>query len=446
MNIITKVESNTIATEVGLEIGDNIISINGKEIIDIFDYRYLIKDEYIEIIIKKQTGDEWVLEIEKDEDEDLGVEFKYPLMDCEKSCRNKCIFCFIDQNPKGMRQTIYFKDDDSRLSFLDGNFVTLTNMSDKELDRIIFYKLSPINISVHTTDPDLRVFMLKNPRASLIMEQLKKITNAGLITSYQIVLCKGINDGFQLDKTIKDLAQFLPNGKNITIVPLGLSKHRDNLPQLAPFNSDDAKIIIEQVHNWQQKFKISHGTNFAFLADEFYILANQPLPKNEEYEGYPQIENGIGMVRNFTEEFYKQLKTLLTKKPSLNEISIVTGAIAYKFLKEINTTIEQNFGIKIHTYPIFNKFYGESITVTGLLTGGDIISQLKDKPLGKLLILPKSLLRNNDDILLDDTKVIDIQNALGVTVSPCGVHGGEYLNKALGINSSFLKNKKTYGG
>lgn len=447
MNIITKVEEGSIAMEVGLTEGDVLVSINGREVNDIFDYRYLIRDENLEIVINKLGGEEWTIEIQKDEDEDLGLEYEYPLMSHEKSCKNKCIFCFIDQNPKGMRDTIYFKDDDSRLSFLEGNFVTLTNMKDSELDRVIFYRLSPINISVHTTDSDLRVYMLKNPRASLIMQQIQKITSAGIITNFQIVLCKGINDGKHLDKTIQDLSTFLPFGQHLSIVPLGMSAHRQSLPKLTAWDKNGANEVILQVEAWQKKFKKSHGTNFVFLADEFYILAGKRVPENNEYEEYNQISNGIGMVRNFIEEFKEEQKEMKFKGDikKLGEVSVATGVIAYSYIKEITTEIEEDFGIKIHTYPITNDFYGGGVTVAGLLTGGDIIGQLKNKRLGNKLLLPKSLLKNNEELLLDNVTINDIQKALGVSVEACGIHGGEFLNRVLGIKGIEVPNAKTYG-
>ena len=430
MSVITDIEKNSIAQEMGITKGDILVSINGKEVIDIFDYRYLIKQENLEVLIKKNTGEEWILEIEKEEDEDLGLVFENPLIECEKSCRNKCIFCFIDQNPKGMRPGIYFKDDDSRLSFLEGNFVTLTNMSDRELERVIFYRLSPINISVHTTDPKLREFMLKNPRSGLIMEQIRKITKAGLITNFQVVLCKGINDNSNLDKTINDLSGFFPFGQSMAIVPLGLTKHRDNLPVLEPLTCKDAKDIIKQVELWQKKLKQKIGTNFVFLADEFYILAEVPIPQNEYYEDYPQIQNGVGLLRSFMQEFEKEFESI-PKSSHTKEISVVTGEIAYSFIKGLADKISERFGLLIHVYGIQNNFYGRSVTVSGLITGGDIIDQLTDKPLGERLLLPKCLLKSNETLLLDNISVEDIKAKLNIDVIPTEIHGGEFIRACL---------------
>ena len=441
MNIITKVEEDSIALEMGVCEKDVLISVNDQKINDIFDYRYLIKNEELEVLIEKPNGEKWVLEIEKDEDEDLGLHFENPLMAHEKTCKNKCIFCFIDQNPKGMRKSIYFKDDDSRLSFLDGNFVTLTNMKDEELDRIIFYHLSPINISVHSTDPALRTMMLKNPRSALIMDQIERITSARIETNFQIVLCKGINDKSHLDKSIEDLARFFPFGKSLTIVPLGMSKHREGLPQLERFSSEDAKEVIEQVSVWQKKFKKELGSSFAFLADEFYLLAGVSLPDYDHYEGYSQIENGIGMIRSFEEEFYDEIKNNQDFKS--REISIVTGTCAYDFIKGLCTEIEKRYPVKINVHRIVNDFYGSTITVSGLLTGRDIIRNLKSKDLGDAVYIPMSSLRNHEDIFLDDITVSDIEKELNIDIVPLEIHGGKFLKNILGQKIENNK-RKTY--
>ena len=441
MNIITKVERESIAMEMGVCEKDVLISINNQKINDIFDYRYLIKNEELEVLIKKQDGEEWILEIEKDEDEDLGLQFENPLMAHEKTCKNKCIFCFIDQNPKGMRKSIYFKDDDSRLSFLDGNFVTLTNMKDEELDRIIFYHLSPINISVHSTDPTLRTMMLKNPRSALIMEQIEKITKAKIETNFQIVLCKGINDKQHLDKSIEDLSRFFPYGKSLTIVPLGMSKHREGLPALERFSPEDAKEVIEQVSIWQNKFKKELGSSFAFLADEFYLLAGVDLPNYEHYEGYSQIENGIGMIRSFEEEFYEEIKNI--QQFEKREVSIVTGTCAYDFIKGLCDEIESKYPIKINVHRIVNDFYGSTITVSGLLTGRDIIENLRTKNLGDIVYIPISSLRNHEDIFLDDVTIEDVETELNINVVPLEIHGGKFLKNILGQRVENNK-RKTY--
>ena len=430
---IINIEKNSIAQEMGIEKGDSLISINDKNIIDIFDYRYLTKTEYMIVLIeKKTTAQQWELEIEKDEDEDLGIIFENPLIECEKNCKNKCIFCFIDQNPTGMRQTIYFKDDDMRLSFLDGNFVTLTNISDSEFERIIFYRLSPINISVHTTDPALRVFMLKNPRAAFVVEQIKKLTNQGIITNFQIVLCRGVNDCEHLDKSIEDLAQFFAFSYGVCVVPAGLTNHRQNLYQIQPATTEWAISVIEQITAWQKKFIKDIGTNFVFLADEFYVLANRPIPPAVHYESYAHIQNGVGMLRSFIEEFEQEFKTQ-NKKPKTKEISVVTGQIAFFYIKKMAQKIEKKFDITVHVYPVYNNFFGESVTVAGLLTGGDIVAQLQNKKLGNRLLLPSCMLKNNENLLLDNMSIEDMQATLGITIIPTNVAGDEFLRKAIGV-------------
>lgn len=432
MNIIKNIEKNSIAEEMGIEKEDFLISINNNPIIDIFDYTFHIKNEYIEVLIRKSNNTELLLEIDKKEDEDLGLEFEHPLLNREKTCKNKCIFCFIDQNPPNMRKTIYFKDDDSRLSFLNGNFVTLTNMNDSDLDRIIYYKLSPINISVHSTDPDIREFILKNPKSRDIQRQIQKLAKGGIELNFQIVLCKGINDGQHLDKTIETLSKFIPKARSLAIVPAGLTKHRNNLPILEKFTKDDIKEIIDQVNNWQYKLKNVYDTRFVFLADEFYLLANQSLPPEEEYENYPQIENGVGMLRSFSEEF-NSANFLPGNAAKTKEISVITGKGAYGFMRNISKIIEKKYGVKIFLYPITNNFYGESVTVSGLLTGKDIMEQLISKPLGEKLLLPANTLKSQEDILLDNTTLSQIEKNLKVKIVPVNINGEDFLYESLGI-------------
>lgn len=442
MNVITQIEPGSIAEELGLEVKDTLVSIDGEPIVDIFDYRFKIKNDTLDLLVKKSNGEEWLLEIEKDEYEDLGLDFVNPLMDKERSCTNKCVFCFIDQNPKGMRETIYFKDDDSRLSFLDGNFVTLTNMTDADLERTISYRLSPINISVHATDPDLRVFMLKNPRSALIMEQIKKIIDADLYTNFQIVLCKDINDGPHLDRSISDLSAFLPYGQGLSIVPLGLTKFRSGLHPVTPYNAEECANIIDQVEGWQQKIKAQYGTNFAFLSDEFYIKSGRPLPNADYYEEYKHIDNGIGMMRSFIDEFDDEL-AVNTTPAKLKELSVITATLAYPFIKNMCEQVEQKHNVTIHVYPITNNFYGDTITVSGLLTGIDIINQLRDKPLGERLLLPSTTLKNNDTLLLDNISTDEIERALNIPLAVTNIDGGDFLKTLLGDTLEVTR-QKTY--
>lgn len=432
-HIIKEVEKGSIAEEMGLAPGDELLSINDTEIIDIFDYQYLIKDEFLNIIIRKPDGEEWELEIEKDYDDDLGIVFEEGLMDSYRSCRNKCIFCFIDQMPPGMRETLYFKDDDARLSFLQGNYITLTNLSDEEVDRIIFYKLSPINISVHTTNEELRCKMLNNRFAGSSLSKMKRLKDAGITMNGQIVLCKGWNDKEELEKTIHDLSAYIPQMQSVSVVPVGITKFRENLTPLEKFTKEDAIEVIETIHRWQQIFLKHYNTRFVYAADEWYISAGLPIPKEEDYEGYPQIENGVGMLRSFTEEFYSCLKNI--KGDNRNkEISVATGVLASPYIARMAGDLADKFpGIKIHIYTIENEFFGRDITVAGLLTGGDIIGQLKGKKLGKALLLPDVILRHGENILLDDITTEDIERALQTNICIVQSDGKSFIDAILNV-------------
>ncbi|TCT16988.1 putative radical SAM enzyme (TIGR03279 family) [Natranaerovirga pectinivora] len=430
-HIIKSVEKDSIAEEVGIEVGDILISINGEAIKDALDYHYYLTEEYLEILIRKQDGSEWILEIEKDEDEALGIEFQSSLMDEYKSCTNKCVFCFIDQLPEGMRETLYFKDDDSRLSFLQGNYITLTNMKDKDIERIIRYRLSPINLSVHATNPELRKRMLNNRFADNLMGYIEKFYEAGIIMNGQIVLCKGLNDGDELDRSISELSKFIPYMQSVSVVPVGLSKHREGLYELEPFTKEDAKKTLAIIHHWQEKLYKEHSTHFIHAGDEFYILAEEPMPEEENYDGYLQLENGVGMVRLFLDEFDAYYDTL-EKSEKSKEVSIVTGLLAYDILNEMINKLALKFpNIKINLYPIINKFFGERITVSGLLTGQDIINQISGKSLGDYLLLPNNLLRSGEEVLLDNVTVTDIENALQVKVAVVKSIGKDFIDKII---------------
>ena len=320
-HVIDKVEPGSIAEELEIEAGDILLSINGKEIEDVFDYHYLIHDEYLDVSILKSSGEEWELEIEKDYDEDLGIVFENGLMDNYKTCHNKCIFCFIDQMPEGMRDTLYFKDDDTRLSFLQGNYVTLTNMKDKDFERIIEYKLAPINISVQTTNPKLRCEMLHNRFAGEALKKLDRLYEAKLPMNGQIVLCKGVNDGAELERSIRDLTKYLPYMQSVSIVPVGLSKHRKGLHPLEPFTKEDAKEVLAMIHKWQEVCMESHGTHFVHASDEWYLLAEEELPDEDNYDGYIQLENGVGMIRLLLNEFAEALLKLKERMEGEGKVS-----------------------------------------------------------------------------------------------------------------------------
>lgn len=417
----------SIGDELELEPGDRVLAVNDQRIEDVFDYHYLINDEYIELTVLKRDGEEWVFEIEKDAEEDLGIEFESSLMDDYHSCTNKCIFCFIDQLPKGMRSTMYFKDDDSRLSFLQGNYITLTNMKDKDLDRIIKYKLSPINISVHTTDPELRCMMLHNRFAGKIMEQIQKLYGAGVLMNGQIVLCKNINDGDELRKTINDLGKFLPYMESLSVVPVGLSDHREGLYPLEPFTPEDAREVIGIIHGYQKIFMEEYGTHFVHASDEWYILADVPLPEEVNYDGYVQLENGVGMLRLQEREFHAALDEDVFE--SVSEVAeerehqkrkhctIATGKLAGPFLRKLVDDLHVHYpNIQVDVVEVTNYFFGPRITVSGLLTGQDIIRALKGRNLGEELLLPINVLRSGEDVLLDDVHVKEIEKTLQVPV------------------------------
>lgn len=433
-HIVKSVENESIAKELEIEAGDVILAINNQEIEDIFDYQYLINDEYIELLVRKPDGEEWLLEIEKDYDDDLGIEFENSLMDDYKSCHNKCIFCFIDQNPKGMRDTIYFKDDDSRLSFLQGNYITLTNMKEKDVERIIHYHLAPINISVHATNPKLRCKMLNNRFAGTILDRIRKFYEADIPMNGQIVLCKGVNDGDELRRTISDLLEFAPVMESVSVVPVGLSDYREGLFPLEAFDSEDAGQVIDMIEEYQKLAMEKCGMHFVHASDEWYINAGRDFPEAERYDGYIQLENGVGMMRLMLEEFADAYDEL-TGDDRAYEVSLITGVLAYDSFVEMAHRINIKFpNIKIHVYKIINDFFGHKITVTGLLTGGDIINQLKDKPLGNRVMLPQNVLKADEDIFLDDVTLDELKRALQVEVYIVKSNGADFVQGIIGGN------------
>ena len=415
-HIVKGIVPDSIADELGIEPGDRLLSINGHEIEDIFDYQFYSEDEEILLLIEKPDGEQWELEIGKDADEEIGMEFGEGLMDEYRSCRNKCIFCFIDQMPEGMRDTLYFKDDDSRLSFLQGNYVTLTNMSDHDIDRIIRYRLEPINISFQTTNPELRCKMLHNRFAGDALKKVDRLYQGGIEMNGQIVLCKGINDGQELERSIRDLTAYLPLLRSVSVVPVGLTKFREGLYPLEPFTKEEAKRVLETIHCWQEKIYAEYGVHFIHAGDEWYLLAEEEIPEEERYDGYLQLENGVGMLRLLSDEFKAAYENAAgdNKKRSL---SIATGRLAYPYLKQMAEKIEEKFpSTQIRVYPVRNDFFGERITVSGLITAQDIIAQLKGRELGERLLLPCNMLKADEDIFLDDYTVSQVADALQVPV------------------------------
>ena len=437
-HLIKKILPGSIAEEFELAPGDRLISINGHEIEDIFDYQFYAEDTYIEILIEKPDGEQWILEVDKEEDEDLGIEFDNGLMDEYRSCHNKCIFCFIDQMPKGMRDTLYFKDDDSRLSFLQGNYVTLTNMSDHDLDRIIQYHLSPINISFQTMNPELRCKMLNNRFAGEALKKVDRLNEAGIEMNGQIVLCKGVNDGEELAFSIREMMRYIPNLQSVSVVPVGLSKYRDGLFPLEPFTREDAREVLSTIHHYQNESYQKYGNHFIHASDEWYILAGEELPQEENYDGYLQLENGVGMMRLLLNEFEEAVKELQEKISagtldfSSREISMATARLAYPFIRDMAARMmEMVPGLMIHVYEIRNDFFGEMITVSGLLTGQDLIAQLTGKELGEALYLPQNVLRSGEDVFLDDVTVTEMEKALQVKVDIIKSSGRDFVNAVL---------------
>ena len=411
-HIIKSIEPGSIAEELGIEKGDILLSINDQEVEDVFDYHFYVNDEQLVLTIEKPDGEEWELEIEKDYEEDLGIEFEQGLMDEYRSCRNKCIFCFIDQMPKGMRDTLYFKDDDSRLSFLQGNYVTLTNMSDHDIDRIIRYHLEPINISFHTTNPELRCQMLHNRFAGEALRKVDRLYEAGIEMNGQIVLCRGINDGEELERSIRDLAGYLPYLQSVSVVPVGLTRYRDGLYPLEPFTPEDARKVLEVVRRWQDELYEKWGTHFIHAGDEWYLLAGEDMPPQERYDGYLQLENGVGMMRLLEDEFREAFEKLPGDEMP-REVSVATGKLAYPLICSMAEKLKSRYpGTVIHTYQIENRFFGERITVAGLVTGQDLKEQLSGKRLGKALLLPCNMFRSQEEVFLDDMTLDELKDAL----------------------------------
>ena len=425
-HIIKMVQPGSIAEELEIEPGDELISINDQKIEDVFDYHYLVNDDCLTVLIRKTNGEEWELEIEKDYEEDLGIEFDNGLMDEYRSCRNNCIFCFIDQMPPGMRETLYFKDDDSRLSFLQGNYVTLTNMSDHDIDRIIKYHLGPINISFQTTNPQLRCKMLHNRFAGDIFPKVQRLYEAGIEMNGQIVLCKGVNDGEELERSIRDLSRYLPHLRSVSIVPVGLSKYRDGLYPLEPFTKEDAQNVLECVHRWQKMLYAEYGLHFIHCSDEWYILAEQSMPPEEQYDGYLQLENGVGMLRLLDTEIQETVQGL-EGNDTFRHFSVATGKLAAPY---IDGTV----------YAIRNDFFGPMITVSGLITGQDLIAQLKDQDLGERLLIPCNMLRAGENVFLDDITVEEAEEALQIKITVVNEDGASFVHAV--VDDTILENHK----
>lgn len=459
-HVIDRILPGSIAEECGFEKGDKLISVNGTPIEDTFDYQYLISDEFLVLEVESVQGEVVEIEIEKDAEEDLGLVFENSFMDNYRSCKNKCIFCFIDQMPPGMRETLYFKDDDTRLSFLQGNYVTLTNLSDRDVEKIIRYRMEPINISFQTMNPELRCKMLNNRFAGEALKKAKQLYDAGIEMNGQIVLCKGVNDEEELEFSIGEMYKYAPVLRSVSVVPVGLSKYRDGLYPLEPFDAKDACEVIDRIERWQKRAFAEKGIHFVHASDEWYLLAGRELPEEDRYDGYLQLENGVGMVRNFTEEFYGSLDIVVNRlgqtiysefgddidRPdksksaggnnSLPVISAATGMLFGPILsalaKELEETVNRfGIGMKVNIYPIRNDFFGERITVAGLITGQDLISQLKGKDLGEILLIPDTMLRFGEEVFLDDITVTEVESALHCRLDIVKSSGSDFIESIM---------------
>lgn len=430
---ISKVWPGSIAHEMGLEAGDKLISIDNRKLVDVLDYLDWIQSEHLELLIEKADGEEWILDIEKDIDEDLGMDFEVPLMDHKRSCGNKCIFCFVDQLPPEARDSLHFKDDDFRLSFLMGNYITLTNLSKKDLDRIHEKRISPLYISVHTTDPDLRNFMMGNKRAGELIEILEGFRKHSIDIHCQIVLCRDVNDGDNLDRTLKDLWAFKDIVKSIALVPVGLTGHREGLSSLKAYDRESSLEIIDRANRWQAFFKDKLASRLVFAADEFYVMADKKLPSLEEYEDFPQIENGVGLLKKFSESFYHALDKQVETLDSKRKITLITGTSAHKFLDGLLDDYRQKSNQDIQLIAIKNLFFGGKVSVAGLITASDIIEGLKGVDLGEKVLIPRVMLRQDEDIFLDDMTLVELEEILDREIMVIEVDGEDLVKSLVSL-------------
>lgn len=437
MVTVTAVADGSISARVGILAGDVLQAINGHDINDVLDYRFYLTDTSISILLSR-CGKEFTVRIRKGEYEDIGLEFETPLMDKKHTCANRCVFCFIDQMPKGMRESLYFKDDDDRLSFLHGNYVTLTNLKDADVDRLITMHLSPVNVSVHTTNPELRVRMMKNKRAGEVLSYLDRLADAGIALCTQIVLCKGLNDRDELDRSMRDLAAYYPSLRSCAIVPVGLTKFREGLYPLELFTPEECAAVIRQVEAFGNECLERLGTRLFYCSDEFYVRAGLPLPDEDYYEDYSQIENGVGMLTSMQSEFdfeLQYLEELIPKMSVPRSVTLVTGAAAYDHISSLCKVLEARVPhLKLRVQKIVNRFFGESVTVAGLLTATDVIDQLSGVELGDALLFPSSMLRADGEVFLDDVTPEELSARLGgIPVYPCPNDGAAFIACVLGI-------------
>jgi putative radical SAM enzyme (TIGR03279 family) len=431
----------------GIEPGDVLLSIDDKQIEDIFDYRYLIDEDDFVMIIRKSNNEEWELDIEKSYDENIGIQFENELMSDYKACHNDCNFCFVSQMPDGMRDTLYFKDDDYRLSILQGNYITLTNLTQHDVDRIIAYRLEPLNISIHTMNEKLRVDMLRNKFAGQSLKIMDQLKSAGITMNAQIVLCKNYNDKKELVYSIEALKKYLPYLQSLTIVPVGLSKYREKLTQFDPFTKEDAKEVIEIVEKYQNEAFEKHGFYYIQASDEWYAMAGKKIPESKRYDGFNQLENGVGMLRLLYEEVTEALELVdKTDDNIISErtISVATGTMAYPFISELVEKITNKFpGIKVHVYKIINDYFGDTVTVAGLVTGTDLIAQLKNKNLGEKVIIPINMLRTGENVFLDNITVAEVEKALSNKIDINDSDGKSFVDHILYDLNEAVRNNET---
>lgn len=441
--LITGITPKSIAEKKRIKINDKIVSINGNEINDVLDYDYYSANEKLSIVVIKENGKQKTIHIKKSEYEDIGVQFSTYLMDKQHSCTNKCIFCFVDQLPCGMRESLYFKDDDERLSFLFGNYITLTNMKQEEIERIIKMHISPINISVHTTNPELRVKMMKNRFAGEVLKYIDMLAKANIKLNTQLVLCRGINDGEELKRSLNDLAKLYPSVQSIACVPVGITKYRENLPELQTYDEKAAGETIDLIESFNETFMKEHGTRIAYPADEFFIKANRPIPDAEYYEDFAQLDNGVGVIALQRQEFQSALEEL-EESDLVRKITIATGIDARPFLQDLVCKLQKKWrNFECDVVAIENEFFGKTITVAGLVTGNDLIRQLKEKDLGEALLLPACMLRHEQDLFLDDVSLEQVSNALNIPIVLSENNGYEFLDALIGKKEPVITNSNS---
>jgi putative radical SAM enzyme (TIGR03279 family) len=428
---IAGVEPGSPAARSGIVAGHRLERINGHAIADVLDYRFYMTEKSLRLDLCDPAGNAYSIPLRKGEYTDLGLVFDTYLMDSEKSCRNQCCFCFIDQMPPGLRESLYFKDDDTRLGFLFGNYDTLTNLADADIDRLITMRISPINVSVHTTNPELRVRMMKNPRAGEVLTYLPRLCEAGIQVNAQLVLCPGLNDGAELERSLRDLARLGPHLQSVSVVPVGLTKHRAGLSPLRLFDEKEAAAVLDTVTRYGDRQLAGTGNRTFFAADEFYLKAKVPLPADSFYEEYYQLENGVGMTTLLAHEFAQALETM-PPAPTRRRVTLATGTAAAPLMKDLAAKAMERFpGLAVEVVAIENRFFGESITVAGLVTGGDLIAQLRERDLGEEVLFPATMLRHDGDKFLDDVTVEAVAEALGVPVTPVEVEGVDLLETML---------------